>query len=69
MVLASGMPVAVAIRCLLEENTMVPKLFEILFILALATPPLAVVLGLALMFVPTRTKRASKRESPMPAVA
>jgi len=48
---------------------MVPKLFEILFILALATPPLAVVLGLALMFVPTRTKRASKRESPMPAVA
>jgi hypothetical protein len=44
-----------------------PKLLEILFILALAAPPLAVVLGIAMMFLPTRSKRVSKRESPMPA--
>jgi hypothetical protein len=48
---------------------MVPKLFEILFTLALAAPPLAVVMGIAILFVPTRARRASKSERRIPAAA
>jgi hypothetical protein len=37
---------------------MVPKLFEILFLLALIAPALTVLVGVALLFVPTGIKRA-----------
>jgi hypothetical protein len=46
---------------------MVPKLFEILFILALTAPVVAVVLGIALLFVPARIQGvASGREHRVP---
>jgi hypothetical protein len=56
-------------RPLPGATDMVPKLFEILFTLALAAPPLAVVMGIAILFVPTRARRASKSERRIPAAA
>jgi hypothetical protein len=49
---------------------MVPKVFEILFVLALTAPVFAIVVGVAALFVPARTKRvASTREHQTPAPA
>lgn len=49
---------------------MVLKVFEILFILALAAPPVAVALGIVvLLFAPSRTRRASQTEHPIGAAA
>ena len=38
---------------------MVPMLFEVLFIIALVTPVLAVCVGLIVLLVPTRMKRTA----------
>jgi hypothetical protein len=48
---------------------MVPRLFEVLFLLCLVVPPAAVVLGIATLFVPTRRKHVATPEHHMPAAA
>ncbi|HEV8366106.1 MAG TPA: hypothetical protein VGQ52_21500 [Gemmatimonadaceae bacterium] len=64
-----GTSVALSKDVLFLESAMVPRLFEILFVLALAAPPLAVVFGIAVLFVPAQTRQASKPESQMAAAA
>ena len=48
---------------------MVPMLFEGLFIIALAVPPLAVCLGVIMLLMPTRMERPASVRRGMPAHA
>jgi len=48
---------------------MVRMLFEGLFIIALAAPPLAVCLGVIMLLVPTRLERPARMRRDMPAHA
>jgi len=48
---------------------MVPMLFEGLFIVALAAPPLAVGLGLIMLLMPTRMEQPASIHRDMPAHA
>jgi hypothetical protein len=48
---------------------MVPMLFEGLFIIALAAPPMAVCLGVIVLLVPTRLERPARMRSDRPAHA
>jgi hypothetical protein len=53
----------------LKESAMVPMLFEGLFIIALAVPPLAVCLGVIMLLMPTRMERPASVRRDMPAHA
>jgi hypothetical protein len=48
---------------------MIPMLFDVLFILALVAPPLAVCLGPIVLSVPTRIKRPANMRRDIPAHA
>ena len=52
-----------------RESAMVRMLFEGLFIIALAAPPLAVCLGVIMLLVPTRLERPARMRRDMPAHA
>ena len=48
---------------------MVRMLFDVLFIIALAAPPLAVCLGVIMLLVPTRLERLERTHRDVPAHA